>query len=1384
MQSRFHRFSPLGKGLRALLELAAVLLLVFWLLVGIAAASFHGLIVPRAPQWRDDVAQLLSRALGAPVRLAGLRAYSDAGVPTLEITGLEIRDRQGEVALSVQHAWASLSTRSLLHLGFDQVQVQGLSLQVQRDVQGQWWVGGIALPTTSAASPSWGMNWLFQQAYARVDQAHIQWQDAWWAAQQGLSQVPTLSLNDVHAVLRNDGRHHRWRLDATPSVAPQQVWTLRGDLRSPTLTRALGDWRQWSGQVYAHAAGVDLGLLTRHLDARAWTGVQSASGQGDWRAWAEVVNGQVQRVTNDWALRHFEARLRQDLQPLALRHLGGRLRLERPEQGWRVETQGLAFETADGLVWPGGDVQWRWQAASAKRPEDSQLTATNMDLGAMTAVALRLPLPEAILAPWRSVQPQGRVDRLQLSWQGPLQQVTRFQAKGDLRELSLQAGILAADARPGELARPGVKGLNLRFDANEQGGQASLDMSGGWWWLPGVWDDPAVAITALRSDLSWGKVDGAWQVKARQLRFQNPDLEANGEVIWTDGPGSGLLDLRLQAKRANLARLGRYLPKVSGVAARRYVGLAIQAGTGRDVEVRVQGPVDEVPFVNPERGVFRIAGRVEGVRFDVAPKAITGKSWMRLKDFSGRYVQDSTSLRLEGVQARWDGQERLRITQGEAQITDLRTQPQLRVKAQAQGPLQAWLGGMESTALRGVMGRALDGVRATGQGQLSLDLGLSLASDAAPEVRGVFDVSQATVAWSPDVPVAMGSSATVDFDGKGVRVQAQVAQLLGGPAQLRAQVNAQGAWQAQVQGRYSVEAVKQLSLLGGAQAWLRKANGGGTYTLGLQRASAQQALDWDLVAGLKGVALDLPAPLRKAAEADWQLSWKEQSGQTRLRLGPVAAPVLRAQLQPEPSQWRGHVLVGAAATVPLDPASADGGLLWSLKLPELDADAWQTWWDEQGGSAMLGAKTSASPSPTGAWRPTQVRAEASSLRFGGWDFHDLQLQARPQQGAWRADVSARELKGWVRLEPGSTQLPQGRVVARFEHLHLGSEAVNQVETALVEQPRDLPALDIEVERFKLKGRDWDRVSLRARNEVVTRGGRRLAQWRLEHLSAQMPEATLSASGLWAPVDVDLMAAAQGLWRRTQLEVALEVRDSGALLARFDMPGVLKAGAGRLSGQLSWQGSPLNFDKKSLGGYLHLDVGSGQFLKADPGIAKLLGVLSLQSLPRRLLLDFRDVFTTGFAFDSIKGRAQISDGVLFTRDLAMRGPAAAVLIEGRADVRDETQDVQVLVLPKLDAGTLSLWAGLANPVMGLATYVAQKVFGDAVANASVQAMHVTGSWQDPKVQQISKAAPQAPAPVRSLTPVVPVRTAPVPSSPSSVGEPSTAPLKPLSPIQSQ
>ena len=167
------------------------------------------------------------------------------------------------------------------------------------------------------------------------------------------------------------------------------------------------------------------------------------------------------------------------------------------------------------------------------------------------------------------------------------------------------------------------------------------------------------------------------------------------------------------------------------------------------------------------------------------------------------------------------------------------------------------------------------------------------------------------------------------------------------------------------------------------------------------------------------------------------------------------------------------------------------------------------------------------------------------------------------------------------------------------------------------------------------------------------------------------------------------------------------------------------------------GSPLAFNYATMDGNFNVSMEAGQFLKAEPGLGKLLGVVSLQALPRRLALDFRDVFSEGFSFDFVRGDVTIQDGIAATNNLQMKGVNAAVLMEGKADIQKETQDIKVVVVPEINAGTASLVAAAINPAIGLGSFLAQLVLRQPLIRAATQEFHIDGTWADPHVTRVGR-----------------------------------------------
>jgi uncharacterized protein YhdP len=339
------------------------------------------------------------------------------------------------------------------------------------------------------------------------------------------------------------------------------------------------------------------------------------------------------------------------------------------------------------------------------------------------------------------------------------------------------------------------------------------------------------------------------------------------------------------------------------------------------------------------------------------------------------------------------------------------------------------------------------------------------------------------------------------------------------------------------------------------------------------------------------------------------------------------------------------------------------------------------------------------------------------------------------QEIWRLNVDATELSGYVEYRQATSSNP-GRVYARLARLVLPPSSAKDVETLLEEQPASVPALDIVVDDLELRGRKLGRVEIDAVNRN-TAGDSGVREWRLNRFNVTMPEAVFTATGQWSQMG----AGAANSKRRTAMNFKLDIADSGELLNRFGMKDLIRQGKGKLEGQVSWLGSPLSLDYPSLGGSFNVNMESGQFMKADPGLAKLLGVLSLQALPRRLALDFRDVFSDGFAFDFVRGDVLIEQGMARTNNLQMRGVNLAVLMEGRADLGRETQDLKVVVVPEINTNTATLVTTIINPAVGLGSFLAQWILRRPIIESNTQEFHITGSWADPVITRTDAGAPR-------------------------------------------
>ena len=1361
--------------------------LAFWLLFGIAWAILHGWIVPRIGEFRPRLEIEASRALGVPVRIGQITARSRGLLPSFELHDVVLLDAQGRPALRLPRVLAAVSPTSLWRLGFEQLYIDQPELDIRRTADGKIYVAGLDLSQNRSDGSSAMADWFFSQTEFVVRGGTVRWRD-------DLRQVPVLALTQVEWTSRNPGRRHLMRLDATPPPAWGERFSLRGVFREPLWAGGAGQWQHWAGQLYAEFSRIDASAVKPYASLDG-LGIDLKAGTGALRAWVDVHDGQLTGGTADVALLEVDAQLGRALEPLALEAVSGRVGGRQFANGFDVATEGLQFRTRDGLQWPGGNAAVVYTGAEGKTPARGELKADKLDLAALAQIANRLPLGKAAHASIAALAPKGLVDVVEGKWQGPLDAPLSYSAKGRVARLEI-APQAAAEPPPSTtgtvhhvaIGRPGVRGASVDFDLSQQGGQAKVRINDGEIALPGIFEDPRVLFEQFSTEAQWKLTGPKVEVQLRNMVFANVDAQGVAQASWHTAEAAtghatggthdprfpGVLDLQGVISRGDGSQVHRYLPLILPDAVRHYVRDAVTQGALSEVKFKVKGNLNDMPFADPKLGEFRVSAKVAKAAYAYVPKSILPRdavAWPALSELNGELVFDRASLQVNGATGRVSGFPGLQVLKADARIPDLMHAATVQVKAELKGPLAEALGFVNTSPLGSMTNKALAKTVASGAADYQFQLSLPLSALDKTKVQGSVNVPGNDVQFTPDTPQFTRLKGQVTFSESGFAIVGGQGRMLGGDIRLEGgtRAAATGAARAaagpvefpdasvviRAQGTLTAEGLRQAKELGLAARLGAHASGAAAYTANLGFRAGMTELS--ISSNLQGMALSLPAPLTKSADTALPLrldntALRESASagrpvtqdQLSLTVGQLASVLYVRDISgPEPQVLRGSLAIGLqpGENAPLP----DSGVAANINLATVDIDAWDKVLSTSTGTpAAAPAGTRLTPaSAVLSYLPTSMAIRAKELQLEGRKLHNVVLGGSRDGLTWRANIDATELNGYVEFrQPGGAGA--GRLYGRLSRLSLGQGSASEVEAILDEQPLNIPALDIVVEDLDLRGKKLGRVEIEAINRgagtVAREGGVR--EWRLNKLNIIMPEATLAATGNWVAVNAQQAQAAGASpraveRRRTVMNFKLDIADSGELLKRFGMGDVIRQGKGRLEGQIAWVGSPLSLDYPSLSGQFNVNVASGQFLKADPGIAKLLGVLSLQALPRRLSLDFRDVFSDGFSFDFVRGDVSIKRGLAFTNNLQMKGVNAAVLMEGSADIAKETQDLTVVVVPEINAGTASLIATVINPAIGLGSFLAQYFLRRPLMQATTQEFHIDGTWANPKITKLDR-----------------------------------------------
>ncbi|SIT42681.1 putative membrane protein [Paraburkholderia ribeironis] len=1352
--------------LRRTLHVVLALALVLYF---IATGLFLGLryvVLPRIDSLRPRIEAMVSDKLRTQFTIGKLAPHWSGFQPGVDVTNLVIRDHEGKAALTIPRATATLSWKSVwqFHLALSSLIVEQPDVLVSRNDDGVLAVAGVPVPTRHTGNDTLS-TWLLRQQAIIVRGGVLRWRDA-------LHDAPELALRDIRIAILNDGYDHRLALQAPPDGR-----VLHGPIDFRTYFRhaplsAIGKPINWTGEVYVSTGPVDLPTLSRYINFP----IETFAGRVDNAIWADFNEGRMTAASGQ--LSGFDVALRvRPTQPKLLLPIADfswhldigqgdyRLQLsdmraelgQPPLEDGTPLTRTLTFHTLDS----------RYRTTSQQHGQLVSVSGDRVDLGILAEFSRALPLPRPLLNNLVRYNPRGLVANYVIEVERARPEsgeagsdhrpaggepIEHYRFKGDLQGIS----IAAQEPPPGLTARnhpragiPGIENLWGRVDADETHGTAMLDTSNVALTLPGVFDDPRLKLDRLYGRADWtmgpkapGDKHPAFKVKLADFGVSNADVAASASADYSNpGHGRGSLDLKADFQRAQVTRIVRYLPTSISEKLRIYLGHGLQAGMSRGATIEVHGDLTKFPYArDPDAGIFRVVAPIKGGKFDPSPypprnmRNGTPNVWPPLDGIDGVFEIRQNLLHFDIDRAHY---KQVALTGVNGRIDDLGTrESHLVIQGDGRGPLADMLDYVNRSSL-GIMARhQTERIRAEGPASLALKLTVPRTPRPHIGVEGAvgFLNNRLSVANAPPLSQLNGR---VRFTERTAQVDRLSGQFLGGDVHANGGLRQDGTYALALDGHLAVDAARGLALHGPAAQVLTHMSGSAPYALNVRGARGrlpQVSANSDLT----GLALDFPAPFNKPAGAPMPLHFavspSAAPGETGLEradltFGPVAAAyLLRYRPKAPPTVVRGAIGVNRPADLPSE------GVVAAIDVPAFDADAWRALVTQMRSRDAAAATPPAVPNATVAqFLPNRfaLHIEALTLLKRHWD--NVIVGASHTDGQWQANIASNQVSGHVSWLPGPTRGSPGTLQARFARVVIPSLADKDLLGPAMSAPaQNMPSIDLVVNELIVRDHNVGRLEVDAHN--FDEDG--VPVWQLDKLDITNPAATLTATANWRTSTTLGSSADETTPRRTVFDFKLDVKDAGGLLERFGLPRTLKGGSGSLTGKVVWRGGPATIDYPTLNGNLAAELRHGQILKVDPGVATLLGVLSLQSLARIATLDFRDVIGEGLPFSSVTATAEIRNGIGRTDNFRMVTAPARVDMTGSVDLAQKTQDMHLHVTPTVSAGAAVIAAAIINPLLGLGALAADFALSHSLSHVLAREYAITGTWAKPHVERVT------------------------------------------------
>lgn len=1089
---------------------------------------------------------------------------------------------------------------------------------------------------------------------------------------------------------RNRGKSHK--LEGSVSIANSQINSLavKADFVDNSSIRDI------SGDFYLQADNI---VVTSWLPPEWVEQTGIVSGKISLNSWFSVIDSQP--VDAYVELLPSELKWQNQVEHLLQIEQGiFKLTPSSDENGWQVSGHSLRVRS-DDYDWPSIDLAFKME------PEKWTINASQIDIETLRPLAYLIP-NSATLNQWIDrLQPSGLIEDIRLS----------RSLKNE--SFSYSASLSGGGMNQWELL-PEVHDLDAKISGNQSMLSAHATLIDDVLPYGDVFQAP-LRIKNGEVDIVWETDNLGWRLWADKVTVATPDLQAQG-AFRLDFPkeAPAFLSIYAETDVYNAGETWRYLPtRALGQGLTDYLSTAIQGGKADNARIIWYGPLNAFPYKNND-GIFQAQVGLTKTKFsfDTRWPTITDMQLDLLFENDAMYL-DSNSATLNDVKAD-------KVT---GQIDPLGPGGAVEIKAKASAKGRAVRDYMMATPLVNSVGAALTAVRVAGDVKSEFQLTIPFDSEQESRAWGYADLVGNHINIETPPMELEAAKGRITFDNDVVRSSGLSAKLLSQPVSIDFEgegLDSSYAVGIDILGDWDVEPLTPYI----GEVWTQRVQGHAPWNMDidLQLNDIGFTYQIDTSANLEFVSSQYPAPLTKAlgkkSKLTMQASGNQQSISARLQLPDVKYQAEIDITGEKPVLKATNLLVGKGGF----KVSPIVGHDMFIRTDKFNLDDWLALENEQGSTKQV-SRLSEMNTPD-VPMPNRINISTDILTLASLDWHKVDFSARKKNLSWLINVDSSEVKGQANyLAPYDLSVALERLHVYIPSLEEG-DSQSPVYQADIEAPlitnfdrsfhNLMPNLTLNIADFWLQGYKVGTVDV-----DLQRQGERL-NWK--NVDINSGNNRIKAKGWWE-LGKDTS--------QSNIEMVITGDNNTELMDRFGISSGIQKAPFEMSSQLSWQGAPWSLQVDTLQGEMSAKFGKGVISDVS-GAAKLLGMFSLDSIIRKMQLDFTDVFDNGLAFNSIVGSGKMEKGVFVTNNIEMDAVAGDMTIRGLANLNANIVDAEVEFTPDLTSGIPVLTAFAVAPQTAIVVFAISTVISPVVDVFTKIRYQIVGSLDAPEVKELSRS----------------------------------------------